>query len=363
MLELLDPNQNTSFVDHYLDVPTDFSHVLFVCTANDESTIPGPLKDRMEVIRLSGYDLVEKVAIANKYLVPKAVKDSGLTEIPGITGSQEVVFTTEALESLAKNFCRESGVRSLEKHIEKLVRKIAFEIVVSQEDEDGQPITSASNPFPVTITEKDLEKYLGKPRFPQETIYDSKDSALPPGIVMGLAWSPLGGSPIFIETAAIPTAISESGGGVNVVTGQLGSVMKESANIAYTFARKFVNNIAPDNLFFKSHQLHLHVPEGAVEKDGPSAGIAMACSFISLSTNRPLTAHLAMTGELSLTGLVLPVGGIKEKILAGRRAGAQIIILPHANRRDFDDLPIYVKDSLQVHFVKDFSEVYKVAFP
>ena len=152
----------------------------------------------------------------------------------------------------------------------------------------------------------------------------------------------IGGSPIFIETAAIPTAISETGGGVNVITGQLGSVMKESANIAYTFARRFVNHISPENLFFKSHQLHLHVPEGAVEKDGPSAGVAMACSFISLSTNKALIPHLAMTGELSLTGLVLPVGGIKEKILAGRRAGATTIILPYANRRDFDELPSYV---------------------
>ena len=172
----------------------------------------------------------------------------------------------------------------------------------------------------------------------------------------------MGGSPCFIETAAIPVAPTEGGGGVNIITGQLGSVMKESVNIAYTFARQFVAERQPQNDFFKRHQLHLHVPEGAVEKDGPSAGVAMACSLVSVATGRPLRAHVAMTGELSLTGKVLPIGGVKEKTLAARRSGAVTVILPYANKRDFDDLPDYVKTCVQAHFVKDYEEVFRIAF-
>ena len=300
LLELLDPNQNSTFVDHYLDVPVDFSNVLFVCTANDESTIPGPLRDRMEMIRLSGYDVPEKVAIATRYLVPKALREGGfaLPEPSKTSPTQDssaqsqspaaaqpapvtnVVFTSEAVEALVRNYCRESGVRSLEKHIEKIVRKAAFLVV-----EQGE----ATNPSPtatITVAESNLADFVGKPRFQENTIYGYEgDRPFPPGIVMGLAWNPLGGSPVYIETVAMPLGTGSDGGvggvgGLNIVTGQLGNVMKESVHIAYTFAKLFLSARDPENKFFRQHQIHLHVPEGAVEKDGPSAGVAMASSLI-----------------------------------------------------------------------------------
>jgi ATP-dependent Lon protease len=343
LLELLDPNQNSSFVDHYLDIPVDFSHVLFVCTANDESTIPGPLKDRMEVIRLSGYDIPEKVAIASKYLVPKALKEAGLEK--QLTGERKFRITNEALELLIKNYCRESGVRSLEKMIDKIARKIAYELVGQEEKSStANDTTKAQALEDFIIDAKDLEKYVGKAIFAEDTIYDSIEGPLPPGIVMGLAWNPLGGSPIFIETAATKCAYSERDGGVHMVTGQLGSVMRESVNIAYTYAKKFVTESNADNQFFQTHQVHLHVPEGAISKDGPSAGVAMTTSFVSISTQRPVRSKTAMTGEISLTGKVLPVGGIKEKTLAAKRSGAKTILLPYANKRDYDELPQYVRD-------------------
>ena len=363
LLELLDPNQNASFVDHYLDVNVDFSKVMFVCTANDEGSIPGPLRDRMEIIRISGYDIPEKVSIAKTYLLPKALKETGLDECKKF----KIEITDDGLETLVKNYCRESGVRSLEKHVEKIVRKIAFNALSKDEaikdaDPNSKKWEMSDLEGHIIVNTNNIEEYVGKPKFLQDTIYEFKDESLPPGIVMGLAWNPLGGSPIFIETAAIPTSLSESGGGVNVITGQLGSVMKESVNIAYTYARKFVAEKDMVNTFFKSHQLHLHVPEGAVEKDGPSAGVAMATSLISIATNKPVKPRVAMTGELSLTGKVLPVGGIKEKTLAARRSGAEIVILPKANKKDFDELPAHVKDNVQVFFVTDYQEVSKIVF-
>lgn len=300
LLELLDPNQNASFVDHYIDTPLDFSKVLFVCTANDESTIPGPLRDRMEIIRLSGYDIPEKVAIASNYLVRKSIRESGLEKIPNFNLS----FTNEALELLVKNYCRESGVRSLEKYIDKICQKVAYKSVGFMEDNLNEDM-SALSPESMNITPENLEDFAGKAKYTQDTIYDSdKYETLPIGVVMGLAWNPLGGSPVFVETAAIPIQFNESGGSVNVITGQLGNVMRESVNIAYTFARKFIADKDPENKFFKSNTLHVHVPEGAVEKDGPSAGVTMATSLISLALNKPLRPRLAMTGELSLTGKV-----------------------------------------------------------
>lgn len=294
LLELLDPNQNSNFVDHYLDVPIDFSKALFVCTANDESTIPEPLRDRMEIIRLTGYDIPEKVAIASRYLVPKALKESGLVNENQKFDIHEAFetpdnfvprynFTEQALETLIKNYCRESGVRSLEKMIEKIVSKIAFTKV---EKDDELILANSTEPFifnssHYTVQPEDIEKFVGKPFFSEENLYDSSDSSpLPPGIVMGLAWNPLGGSPIFIETVATPAAVTERDMGVHMITGQLGDVMKESVNIAYTFARKFTQEKDKSNKFFQSHQVHLHVPEGAISKDGPSAGVALASSFI-----------------------------------------------------------------------------------
>jgi Lon-like ATP-dependent protease len=365
LLELLDPNQNSSFIDHYLDTPVDFSNVLFVCTANDESTIPGPLKDRMEVIRLSGYDVPEKIAIASQYLVPKAARESGLVPNESTKEDSEKRFhiTDNALEQLIRNYCRESGVRSLEKSIDKISRKIAFELVGKSEQKEGEH-QEAGIVSTLEIDVKDIEKYAGKPIFAEETMYESKDDAhYPPGIVMGLAWNPLGGSPIFIETAATSCAHSERDTGVHMVTGQLGSVMRESVNIAYTYARKFVRQLDNENNFFNNHQVHLHVPEGAISKDGPSAGVAMTTSFLSIALNQPVRPRVAMTGEISLTGKVLPVGGIKEKTLAAKRSGAKTILLPYANKRDFDELPDYVKADVEVHFIKEYEEAFKILFP
>ncbi len=411
LLELLDPNQNASFVDHYLDIPMDFSGVLFVCTANDESTIPAALKDRMEMIRLTGYDLNEKIAIASKYLVPKCFADAGLSvvgtaKVEGVTTAASVVVNTSssntqyeiteaALETLVKNYCRESGVRSLEKMIERVARKLAFsqvseaEVVAEGEEPAVTDPKAKAKKAPkltkkaiaaaaaeaalrpvktVTVTVENLEQFAGKPVFTTDTIYESStgqvnNGELPVGVVMGLAWDPMGGCPIFVETAATPTAYSDNGGGVHTVTGQLGSVMKESVSIAYTFARQFVAAQHRESKFFNSHQLHVHVPEGAVQKDGPSAGVAMTTSMISMATSTPVRPRLAMTGELSLTGKVLPVGGIKEKSLAARRSGATAIILPAANRRDFEELPSYVKEHLQVHYASEYRDVFALAFP
>lgn len=216
LLELLDPNQNTSFVDHYLDVPVDFSRVLFVCTANDEGSIPGPLRDRMDIIRLSGYDIPEKVSIASRYLVPKTFLEAGLTNMESVKAE----IRDDTLELIVKNYCRESGVRSLEKHIAKIARKIAYKAVGDLEKQK----TDERQSLEYIVTPENLESYLGKPKYPQEALYDSSNGGMPPGVVMGLAWNPLGGSPVFIEAASTPTAKTEGGGGVNVVTGQLGNV-------------------------------------------------------------------------------------------------------------------------------------------
>jgi len=370
LLELLDPNQNTNFVDHYLDVPVDFSKVLFVCTANDESTIPGPLRDRMEIIRLSGYDIPEKVAIAQRYLIPKALTEAGVSTIIDDyqralrksysmpLGSMDVSFSDGVLDHLIRNYSRESGVRSLEKLIEKISRKIAFNFVQERE-EVGH--SGDEGEYKVDITVENIESYVGKPKYPQDLLFENNGSAFPDGIVMGLAWTPLGGCPIYIETSAVPMTPSDGPSSVSIVTGQLGKVMSESVKIAYTFARKYLSQQMPENDFFKSHQIHLHIPEGSIEKDGPSAGIAMATCLLSLAQGKPVIPQLAMTGEITLTGKVLPVGGIKEKTLAAKRAGAKVLILPAFNKRDYEELPSYVKADIEVHFLSDYRDVYKIA--
>lgn len=418
LLELLDPSQNNAFLDHYLDTPIDFSQVLFICTANDESSIPGPLKDRMEVIRLSGYDIPEKVQIAMRYLLPKLLKANGLDQ-------DDVLLPEDSVEAIIRGYCRESGVRNLEKTIDKIIRKVVFqkvqaaenatststasaevpeaaaevimnaetvsspaeevlaepvhaEVLVSTPEEVPAAVVVPSPPKEVLVIQPgDLEKYIGQRKFQDETIYSLTEEqapgvpgTLPPGIVMGLAWDPLGGSPIFIETVALPVeqasgspAHGGGGGGIRMVTGQLGDVMKESTSIAYTFARKFLKDVDPGNVFFSTHSVHMHVPEGAVSKDGPSAGIAMASSLMSLASNTSLRPRVAMTGELSLTGKVLPIGGVKEKVLAAKRSGAVTILLPANNKRDYDELPAYVKEAVDVRFVKEYKEVFDIIFP
>ncbi|XP_035378988.1 lon protease homolog, mitochondrial [Electrophorus electricus] len=343
LLELLDPEQNANFLDHYLDVPVDLSKVLFICTANVVDTIPEPLRDRMEMINVSGYVAQEKLAIAERYLVPQLRTLCGLDE-------QKTTISSEALNVLIRQYCRESGVRNLQKQVEKVFRKAAFRIVNSEE-------TS------VNITAENLQDYVGKPLFTVDRMYD----VTPPGVVMGLAWTAMGGSTLFIETSLRRprSSVGKDGPaeGSLEVTGQLGDVMKESAKIAYTFARSFLIKHQPENDFLVSSHLHLHVPEGATPKDGPSAGCTIVTALLSLATNIPVRQNVAMTGEVSLTGKILPVGGIKEKTIAAKRAGVNCIILPAENKKDFSDLAEYITEGLEVHFVEHYQEIFKAVFP
>ncbi|XP_010770927.1 lon protease homolog, mitochondrial [Notothenia coriiceps] len=338
LLELLDPEQNANFLDHYLDVPVDLSKILFICTANVIDTIPEPLRDRMEMINVSGYVAQEKLAIAEQYLVPQLRSQCGLTE-------EKVSISPDALSLLIRQYCRESGVRNLQKQIEKVFRKVAFSIVSGEQTM-------------VTVTPDNLQLYVGKPIFTVDRMYD----VTPPGVVMGLAWTSMGGTTLFIETS-LRRPSDPKGEGSLELTGQLGDVMKESAKIATTFARAFLMNQEPENNFLVNSHLHLHVPEGATPKDGPSAGCTIVTALLSLATKRPVRQNVAMTGEVSLTGKILPVGGIKEKTIAARRAGVTCIILPEENKKDFSDLPDYISEGLEVHFVKHYNQIYPIAFP
>uniref|UniRef100_A0A8C4ZBX1 Lon protease homolog, mitochondrial n=1 Tax=Gadus morhua TaxID=8049 RepID=A0A8C4ZBX1_GADMO len=341
LLELLDPEQNANFLDHYLDVPVDLSKVLFICTANILDTIPEPLRDRMEMINVSGYVAEEKLAIAERYLVPQLRALTGLTQESG-------AISPEALSLLIKQYCRESGVRNLQKQVEKVFRKVAFQIVSGKD-------------HAVTITPDNLHDYVGKPLFTVDRMYD----VTPPGVVMGLAWTAMGGSTLFIETSLRRPRepVLKEGEGSLELTGQLGDVMKESAKIASTFARSFLMTQDPQNSFLVNSHLHMHVPEGATPKDGPSAGCTIVTALLSLATNQSVRQNVAMTGELSLTGKILPVGGIKEKTIAARRAGVTCMILPAENQKDFSDLPQYITQGLEVHFVDHYSKIYPIVFP
>uniref|UniRef100_A0A6Q2Y8A1 Lon protease homolog, mitochondrial n=1 Tax=Esox lucius TaxID=8010 RepID=A0A6Q2Y8A1_ESOLU len=345
LLELLDPEQNFNFLDHYLDVPVDLSKVLFICTANVTDTIPEPLRDRMEMINVSGYVAQEKLAIAEKYLVPQLRTQCGLTE-------DTTNISPDALNLLIRQYCRESGVRNLQKQVEKVFRKVAFRIVSGEETA-------------VQVTPDNLQDYVGKPIFTVDRMYDST----PPGVVMGLAWTAMGGTTLFIETSLRrprDTGVKDKDGpreGSLEITGQLGDVMKESAKIASTFARVFLMKQQPDNNFFSGSHLHLHVPEGATPKDGPSAGCTIVTALLSLATNTPVRENVAMTGEVSLTGKILPVGGIKEKTIAAKRAGVTCIILPAENKKDFSDLPEFITEGLEVHFVDHYTKMYPIVFP
>ncbi|XP_069360316.1 lon protease homolog, mitochondrial [Maniola hyperantus] len=339
LLELLDPEQNANFLDHYLDVAVDLSRVLFICTANVVDLIPEPLRDRMELIDMSGYVAEEKLAIAQQYLVPTARKNCGLSE-------EQLDLTAESLHTLIKSYCRESGVRNLQKHIEKVARKVAFKIVKQEADK-------------MVIDDSNLAELVGKPTFKHDRMYD----ITPPGVVMGLAWTAMGGSTLYIETA-IRNHLKDDKPTVGTMelTGHLGDVMKESARIALTVARNYLAEHYPDNSFLNTSHIHLHVPEGATPKDGPSAGITVTSALLSLALRRPVRSQLAMTGEVSLTGRVLPVGGIKEKIIAAKRVGVTYVILPEENRRDFDDLPDFIRDGIDVHFVSEYHDVFQIAF-
>ncbi|KAM4052265.1 lon protease homolog, mitochondrial isoform 2-T2 [Anomaloglossus baeobatrachus] len=339
LLELLDPEQNFNFLDHYLDVPVDLSKVLFICTANVTETIPEPLRDRMEMINISGYVAQEKLAIAERYLVPQALTMCGLDE-----GKTRI--TSDALIVLIKQYCRESGVRNLQKQVEKVLRKSAYKIV------NGEAQYVEVNP-------SNLQDFVGKPIFMVDRMYE----LTPPGVVMGLAWTAMGGSTLFIETSLRrPLDIDNKDGSLEV-TGQLGDVMKESAKIAYTFASAFLMKKHPDNRFLVTSHIHLHVPEGATPKDGPSAGCTIVTALLSLSLGHPVRQNVAMTGEVSLTGKILPVGGIKEKTIAAKRAGVSCIILPSENKKDYYDLANFITEGLEVHFVEHYDAIYDIVFP
>ncbi|XP_075209800.1 lon protease homolog, mitochondrial isoform X2 [Lycorma delicatula] len=341
LLEMLDPEQNANFLDHYLDVPTDLSKVLFICTANVVDTIPEPLRDRMEMIDVSGYVAEEKIAIAKQYLIPQAMKDCGLK-------TDEISIEDDSLKTLIKAYCRESGVRNLQKHIEKIMRKVAFKVVKNE--------TSS-----VSVNPSNLHEFVGKPVFTHDRLY----TETPPGVVMGLAWTAMGGSTLFIETSLrrLPVKGAEKDGeGSLELTGHLGDVMKESARISLIVARSQLLRIDPENQFLQHNHLHLHVPEGATPKDGPSAGCTIVTAFLSLALNKPIRQDAAMTGEVSLHGKILPVGGIKEKTIAAKRVGVKCIILPDENKKDYDDLPSFITEGLEVHFVSNYDQVYDIVF-
>ncbi|XP_029664624.1 lon protease homolog, mitochondrial isoform X2 [Formica exsecta] len=338
LLEMLDPEQNANFLDHYLDVPVDLSKVLFICTANVIDTIPEPLRDRMEMIDMSGYVAEEKLAIAKQYLVPQARTECGLN-------NEQINIQDKALTTLIKSYCRESGVRSLQKHIEKVHRKVAFKVVKKEANK-------------VDITANNLHEFVGKPIFTHDRMYE----VTPPGVVMGLAWTAMGGSTLFIETDINKPTNGKKSDGTVEVTGHLGDVMKESIRIAMTVAKNHLKHEDPSNTFLYDSHLHLHVPEGATPKDGPSAGVSIATAFLSLAKNQAIRQDVAMTGELSLKGKVLPVGGIKEKTIAAKRVNVKCIILPEENKRDFNDLPKYITDGLEVHFTSTFDDVYRICF-
>jgi len=334
LLEVLDPEQNVAFRDHYLDLPFDISHVLFITTANTLDTIPAPLLDRMEVIRLSGYINEEKIAIAQRYLLPKSLERNGLKP-------RDIRYDKQALMQIAEGYAREAGLRNYEKALDKIHRKIARQEVMDRVS------------FPIHITREDLEKYLGKPIFFDEGL----KKITKPGMALGLAWTPLGGATLIVESVANPG--KESG---LRLTGQLGDVMKESANIAYTYVRHLAGRFGVDPRFFEENQIHLHVPAGATPKDGPSAGITMASCLLSLATNRKIKRSVAMTGELSLVGQVLPIGGLKEKVIAAKRNNIKEILIPAANQQDLEEIPEHVKKGIAFHPVSQMEEVIERLF-
>jgi ATP-dependent Lon protease len=397
LLEVLDPEQNSSFRDHYLDLPFDISQIFFIVTANTLETIPVPLLDRMEIIQLPGYIDTEKLEIAKRYLLPRSLEKNGLRK-------NQVKYSRDSLLHIANGYAREAGVRNFEKNLDKIHRKLARQIVENAEDIGEKPApkdgvspfaaetadrTEAAPPSPpengaavtgdeaadsagisgdagasamtaaiqgqkFVIDKKAVEKHLGKPLFPEDDI----KKADRPGVSVGLAWTSMGGDTLVIEAAAVP------GKEGFTLTGKMGDVMKESAAIAMTVARKLGSErYGLSAEWFEKNHIHLHIPEGATPKDGPSAGITMATALLSLMRNRVITDRLVMTGELSLTGQVLPIGGLKEKTIAARRNRAKHIIIPRQNVRDLDEIPDYVKKGIEFHPVERFDEVLHLALP
>lgn len=337
LLEVLDPEQNNSFRDHFLDVPFDLSKVLFIATANVRDTIPAPLLDRMEIIQLPGYITEEKLHIAKKHLIPKQLDKHGLK-------AKQIFFPDKTIRKMVYDYARDSGVRSLENAIKGCMRKVAMQIADSSDDKEADKKH--------TVTLENLSEYLGKPLYLDDPL--AKDPR--PGVAMGLAWTAVGGATLYIEVLATPGKPDVK------ITGQLGDVMKESSQIALSVAEKHARDFGIKKSFFTDNKLHIHVPAGATPKDGPSAGITITSAIISSATGKTLPAHWAMTGEITLTSRVLPVGGIKEKMIAAKRAGVRDVILPKDNEKDFTEINERVRQGLTPHFVTDYSEVYNLLF-
>ena len=336
MLEVLDPEQNFTFRDHYLDVPFDLSNVMFVTTGNTLDTIPGPLLDRMEIIQLAGYTEEEKLEIAKRYLVPRQIERNGLKK-------SWISFSDAALRTVIRHYTREAGVRNLERQIGTVCRKIARQ---AAESSNGKPPRT-------TISDPRVRDLLGRPPFISETKRRTRQA----GVATGLAWTPVGGVVLFIEATAY------AGDGKLIITGQLGDVMRESAQAALSYVRSHLPELAPgvDLEWFAEHDIHIHIPAGATPKDGPSAGITMATALVSLISGRPVRDDLAMTGEITLTGQVLPIGGLKEKALAAQRNEIRTIIAPALNERDIEDIPEHLRNDLEFVFVEEIGEVLSVA--
>ncbi|MBR5000973.1 MAG: endopeptidase La, partial [Firmicutes bacterium] len=316
LLEVLDPEQNKDFMDHYLEIPFDLSKVMFITTANTIDTIPRPLLDRMEVIEVTGYTEEDKVQIADKYLVPKKVKENGLAD-------SNVTVTEAAIRTIINDYTRESGVRNLEREISNVCRKVARQVV-----ETGKAETAIDVP--------EVRQLLGKRRYH----YDKVEGVNEIGVTTGMAWTIVGGDTLFIETTVVP------GNGKLVLTGQLGEVMQESAKAGISYIRSRAKELGINENFYKENDIHIHIPEGATPKDGPSAGVTMCTSVISALTSTPVHKDVSMTGEITLRGKVLPVGGIREKVLAAHRAGIKKILLPKENESDIDEIPENVRKQL-----------------
>ncbi len=353
LLEVLDPEQNVEFLDHYLDVQCNLSDVLFIVTANVLDTIPEPLKDRMDILRLSGYILQEKLEIAKKYLIPRNCKAMGFK-------SPQVSFNTEMLKMVINGYAREAGVRNLENQIKRVLRKVAVKIVKEQDQRKADEVADVKKTkllpplkHSYRITPENIQEYLGKPIFTSDRFY----AKTPIGVCMGLAWTSMGGATLYIEAIKTPAEKTTM-----KLTGQAGNVMKESSEIAWSYVHGAIGKYAPNCTFFEKSEVHIHIPEGATPKDGPSAGITMVTALLSLLTQVPVLDNLGMTGELTLTGKILGIGGVKEKLVAARRSGLKVLIFPKDNMRDYDELPENIKKGLTIHFVEHYDEVYEIAF-
>src|SRR5688572_4007696 len=331
LLEVLDPEQNSTFRDNYLGVPYDLSKVMFICTANMLETIPGPLRDRMEIIQLAGYTEQEKLEIAKRYLVDRQLSANGLT-------AQQCEITDEALRAIIAEYTREAGVRNLEREIGAVLRHVAVRVA------EGT-VASAK------IDKGDLHAILGAGKYESEVAMRTSV----PGVATGLAWTPVGGDILFIEASRMP------GGGKLILTGQLGDVMKESAQAALSLVKARAVKLGIDPAMLEKSDIHVHVPAGATPKDGPSAGVAMFLALTSLLTQRPVRSDTAMTGEISLRGLVLPIGGVKEKVLAAMRAGITRVMLPSRNRKEFEDVPAEAREKLEFVWLETVDDAMKAA--